>query len=280
MADAPTPVTPLEGKTAIDEKMFFEPERLSYQSGEAIAAAIAQAVKDDILQKTVVIVGTQLLADFANLQAIYATMESMTRDYESVASLGRDLSVRRSGPGRESTSKETSAAEFAVALTGAIAPATALVNAAVGLVSFFREDVEYYGAKTVVDTLAFEISLAAHLLQGGAKEVIIPDLRVDPTIRTDPGSLSFGLAKVQKAKSNAWALIGPMISKLVQLEAELERAARNADQSELDRIAGLVSDLRRDMEPVTEPLARNDQRLAARCDRLFRKHPNFRCTGS
>jgi hypothetical protein len=122
--------------------------------------------------------------------------------------------------------------------------------------------VEYHGAKTVVDALAFEIALASHLMEVKAGEVIIPDLRVDPIVETGEGSLSFRLARVQKAKSEAWALLGPMITELVELEAELEKAARAVNQAEFDRFSGLVSDLRRDMQPVSDPLARCDQRLS------------------
>ena len=261
MSDTPTSVTPLEGKTTIDDKMFFEPERLSYQCADAIAGEIAQRVKNEVSEKTVVIASTQLLADFANLQAVYVMLDSLTRDYQSVAHLGRELTQRRSQPGLESLNL-ASESVIAAAVTGAIAPATAMVNMALGLVSFFREDVEYHGAKTVVDSLAFELAIASHLREVGAPKVIIPDLRIDSAVRTNENSLSFRLAKTQNAKSEAWRLVAPMITELVQLEAELERAAQEKNQAEFDRISAVVSDLRRDMQPVSEPLARCDQRLA------------------
>jgi hypothetical protein len=260
MAESETSVTPLEGKTTIDDKMFFEPERLSYQCAVDIAAEIAENVKAEVTNQTVVIASTQLLADFANLQAAYTTLETLAQDYENVASLGREFTMRRS-----LTVMEESVVPDAVigaALTSAIAPATTLVNAALGLVGFFREDVEFHGARTTVDTLAFEITLAAHLKQVAGTKVIIPDLKVGSAVITTEGSLSFRLAKVQKAKSAAWALIAPMITELVQLEAELERVAREGNQSEFDRISAQISDLRRDMQPVSEPLARSDQQLA------------------
>jgi hypothetical protein len=261
MAEKEISVTPLEGKTTIDDKMFFEPERLSYQCAEAIAAEIAEKVSCNVEGQTVVIASTQLLADFANLQAAYTTLEVLARDYQSVADLGGELTVRRSLPGVEHVTI-ASEAFISAAVTSAIAPATALVNAALGLVGFFREDVEYHGAKTTVDSLAFEIALASHLKEAKAKEVIIPDLKITSAVLARENSLSFRLAKAQSAKSRAWSVIAPMITELVRLEAELERVAREGDQAEFDRISALVSDLRRDMQPVSEPLARCDQQLA------------------
>lgn len=262
MPETSTSVAPLEGKTTVDEKMFFEPERLSYQAAATIAAAIARAVQTKVKDKIVVIAGTQLLTDFANLQAVYATLESLSRDYLNVVQLGHEFARRRSQPVAERRVADVSEEAFSAALIGAIAPATALVNAALGLVSFFREDVEYRGSKTVVDTLAFEITLASQLMEGGAKEVIVPDLRVDSSPSTNGNSLSNRLGRVQTAKTEAWALLAPMISELVQLEAELEKAGRDMNQPEFDRISALVSDLRRDMQPISEPLARADQRLS------------------
>jgi hypothetical protein len=165
-------------------------------------------------------------------------------------------------PLTETVAIATSDALVSAALTGVIAPATALINAAVGLISFFRQDVAYHGAQTPVDTLAFEIALGSQLKEMNAKEVIIPDLRVALNTSTNADSLSFRLAKVQTAKSDAWGLIGPMITELVQLEADLEKAGRDMNQTEFDRLSTLVSDLRRDMQPISEPLARSDQRFS------------------
>ena len=262
MPDTPTSATPLEGKTTIDEKMFFEPERLSYQSAVAIADAIASAVKPEVVGKTVVIAGTQLLTDLANLRATYSTLDSLTRDYASVAELGKKVLERRLQPITDPVPIASADALVGAALTGVIAPATALITAAVGLISLFREDVEYHGAKALVDTLAFEIALASQLIENEARAVIIPDLKVDLNTSTGADSLSFRLAKVQAAKGEAWAVIGPMISELVQLEAELEKAGRENNQPEFDRISEVVSDLRRDMQPISDPLSRSDQRLS------------------
>jgi len=261
---SPSSVTPLEGKTTIDDKMFFEPERLSYKSADKITLRIADAVGDDIKDQTVVIAGTRLLADLANLRATYLTLHSVAKDYRDIANLGSRLAERRAQPQRAQPPLDVAHSTLiAEAVTAAIAPATSLVTAALGLLSFFREDVEYHGAKTTVDSLAFEIALAAKLKSKGAKEVIVPDLMVISTTKIGTNSLSMRLAKAQKAKSDAWAAVGPMISELVRLEAELDEAARRKDQERFERLSALVSDLRRDMHPVSDPLSRADQRLAS-----------------
>ena len=265
-------VTPLEGKTTIDDKMFFEPERLSYECAIAIAAEIVDKVKnaeingDWLKEATIVLAGTQLLVDFANLQAAYTTLESLTRDYQSVAGLGTELSKPASleeGIEEAIPTSGSIISAITAAIVPGIAPATALVNATLGLVSFFREDVEYHGIKTTIDPLAFEITLASQLKRAGAKEVIIPDLRVDSTVLISENSLNARLAKAQLAKTAAWAVVAPLITELVQLEAELEEVAREGNQSEFDRLSISISALRRNMQPISEPLSRCDQQLAS-----------------
>jgi hypothetical protein len=104
--------------------------------------------------------------------------------------------------------------------------------------------------------------LASHL-KPKAKKVIIPDLVVDSTVLESENSLSRRLEKAQNAKSAAWKVISPMITELARLEAELEKVAREGKQSEFDRISAAISNLRRNMQPISEPLSRCDQRLAA-----------------
>jgi hypothetical protein len=262
MPDTTPTIAPLEGKTTIDDEMFFEPERLSYQSADAIAARIAETLKENVHGQTVVIAGTALLSDFANLQAVYLTLRSVAKDYESIATVGRSLAESRLLAPAESLLAMAHESLVANFLSTAIAPATSVISATLGLLSFFREDVEYHGAKTTMETLAFEIALAAKLKSAGAGNVIVPDLMVISTARIDGNSISVLLAHAQKAKAQAWEAAGPMISELLRIEGELDQAAREKNQSRFDELSLQVSDLRRDMQPISEPLSRSDQRLA------------------
>src|ERR1700734_4313465 len=86
MAGANLPqVTPLEGKTTIDDKLIFEPQRLSYESARVIASQIVCPIADRIKDQVVVVVSTSVLADFANLQAAYLTLEGLTQEYSSIS---------------------------------------------------------------------------------------------------------------------------------------------------------------------------------------------------
>lgn len=264
MADtAQNTITPLEGKTTIDNQMFFEPERLSYQSADHVAARIAREVRDKVKGRTVVIAGTQLLADFANLQAIYLLLDSIRSDYGALISQGIDIGNMHSLVAPEKIVEFKNEATFAeAAISSPLAPITTVLDATLGLVSLFREDVEYHGAKTVVDTLAFEIALAAWLKAEGATKVFVPDLMMVPLTEVRPGSLRDRLKSAQNAKASVWKLVGPLISDLARLEGELDEAVREKDQQRLDALASRVSELRSVMQPIADPLARTDQRLA------------------
>ena len=75
--------------------MFFEPSRLSYQSAALIAERIAKRVKTETEDKIVVITGTPLLADFANLQAVFLLLRSLQMDYEVLATQAASLCKRK-----------------------------------------------------------------------------------------------------------------------------------------------------------------------------------------
>jgi hypothetical protein len=256
-----TSTQPLEGKTTIDDKMRFEPERLSYESANLLAVQIANTVATAVKDCTVIIAGTQLLSDFSNLRAVYLTLEILAHDYENLAGLGKGLAERRLHVDVDHPLMAAPEAMFTAAISSAIAPATALANAALGLISLFRSDVEYRGATTSVDGLAFELALGSKLI-GKAQKVILPDLMVISAISKEQNSLTVRLARTEKAKAAAWAAVGPLISELVRLEGELDRAARENDQAEFDKLTVLLSDLRRDLQPISEPMARCDQRFA------------------
>jgi len=268
-------VTPLQGKTTIDDKMFFDPERLSYESAGDIAGRVACKVKDKVRDEVVVIAGTRLLADFANLQAIYALLDELQREYGSIADQAQSL-VGRSTPKELEIHEGFVSAELgagAKTVASGITPVTTLVGAALGLVSLFRQDVEYHGEKTVVDALAFEIALAAQVHHHGARTVFVPDLSVLPALEIEDSQLQGRLNQVLQAKAEAWAAVGPMISNLVRLEGELDEAAKAKKQDDLDRLSLEVSNMRRDLAPIADPLGRLDQRLSDLQNQLNKVEP-------
>lgn len=264
--NTPTQVTPLEGKTSIDDKMFFEPSRLSYQSVDHIAQRITTEVQEAAQNRTVVITGTSLLTDFNNLQAVYLMLESLERDYKALAGHAEVITKWPTPLQHEesnSSKLQSDVTSPATLISGAnLNPVTTLLNTALGLASLFREDVDYRGLNTVIDPLTFELALAAKLKAGGANEVFVPDLMVVSLAEATTGSLRDRLKLVQTAKARAWAALGPRIAELILLEAKLDQASLCNDQKLFDKLTAQVSDMRRDLQPVSEHLSRSDQSLA------------------
>jgi hypothetical protein len=273
---ASNPATPLEGKTSIDDKMFFDPERLSYESASNIAWKVACAIKEKTKDKVVVVAGTRLLADFANLQAIYSLLDSLGRAYESIGVQAESL-VRPVASKESEIIDEAFVSEgvdtVVKATASTVAPVTTLVGAAIGLASLFRQDVDYHGQKTLVDALAFEIALGAMIRRQGAATVYVPDLSVLPALETEKSLLQMRLNQVLQAKAKAWAAVGPMISELVRLEGAVDEAARTKKQGDLDRLSLEVSNMRRDLAPIADPLGRLDQQFSDLQNQLKQVEP-------
>ncbi|MCI0348480.1 MAG: hypothetical protein L0Z53_03555 [Acidobacteriales bacterium] len=264
--DTSKSVTPLEGKTSVDDKMFFEPERLSYQSAEAIVDRIAAQIRPKATEhppRKLVIIGAPLLADFANLQAAYLGLEGLHREYSTLAEHSGRL-MQRLQPQKAALEGLAFDSSLALAQTApaALLPATNAIGAALGLVSFFREDVAYTGIKTNVDSLAFELALAAKLKALGVKEVFVADLMFVPLAEARQDSLRGRLAAVQEAKASAWANMGPIIGEMIRLESDLDDAVKAKNQSSCDQLSQRLSLLRRNAEPITTPLGRLDQHFA------------------
>jgi hypothetical protein len=260
---------PLDGKTTIDDKMFFEPERLGYESVVEVAKKIADQVHNKTSDRIIVIAGPSVLADFANLQAVHGILDSLLHDYNGLSELAAPKPRVHGEIYEETFTEEAEAATIpsAAALVGSvvasvISPATTLVGGTLGLVSLFRSDVEYHGEKTSIDTLAFEIALANQLRANCEIKVFIPDLTVLPLSGAIPNGLQDKLEKIQKAKANVWAAIRPMISQLVQLEGGLDDAVKNKNQDAVNSLSNKVSALRGELAPISDPLARLDQRLS------------------
>jgi hypothetical protein len=273
MADARLPeITPLEGKTTIDDKLSFDPLRLSYESACTIASKIVRPIAVRIKDQVVVVVSTSILADFANLQAAYLTLEGLMQEYSSIAQQAQSTDNRwKPAAGFELFGLTEGVAATAATTVGSvlgtaaavITPVGTAVTAALGVLSLFREDVEYHGVTTSVDRLAFEIEVAASLKSHGAREAFVPDLMTIPLAKATAESLRGRLAAIEKAKAAAWATIAPLVAQLISAEAELDQAtlAATKDTALIARLAVEVSTLRRDTEPLVGPLGRADQRF-------------------
>lgn len=264
MATAPLQtVAPLEGTTKVDEKMTFEPERLSYISANSIAEQVCDCVGNDVSGKVVVIVDLATLADFGNLQSSYLTLAQITAEYEALNTHANSTSTRLALAGPKEIAGVKELAPVPAAAVPLVAPAAAAVSAALGLVSLFRQDVEYHGAATTVDGLAFSLALAGFLKAAGAKTVYLPDLMVIRKTQHAAASLYPRVEKLEKAKAEAWQAAGPLISRLVDLEGQLDTATKANDKKELSDRSREVSFLRRELDPMMTALSQADQRLSA-----------------
>jgi hypothetical protein len=252
-------VTPLAGTTTVDDKMTFEPVRLSYKSAGKLAQRIADAAAAWTTKKQVVIAEASLLTQFSNLQSFYISLDDIAQDYEALSAHAGDTQIRlgmRVAVERDSVDAVTPLAQPLVQ------PVVAAVNAALGLASLFRTDVDFHGVAAPLDALAFELSLAGHLVAQGAKTVFVPALMYIAKPDDSDGSILSRIHKLQQAKGAAWQAAGPLISRLVSLEGDLDDAVTAKDQDRVDQLSSEVSALRRDLDPLSAALARSDQRLA------------------
>jgi hypothetical protein len=152
-------------------------------------------------------------------------------------------------------------ATIAAGATSAVGVAAPLVGAALGLVGLLKQDTQYYGDRTTLDPLAFELALADRVKQGGARAVIVPNLTVfEPAKKQD--SLITSLEQLQAGKSAAWSSVGPLIAALVSEEKALAEATAAKNQAEVDRLSKELGEMRRNLDPLAIPLERADQRLA------------------
>jgi hypothetical protein len=279
-----TIIPPDEGRTTVADKMFYETELLSYRCAESIASSIACKVRASLRGRTVVIVGTPLLADFANLDALLLTLADMQNEYEAITARAESVvqaklrrEVAKSQAGETSRRFEEAlipeanipsallggltGASIVGAATSAVGVAAPLVGAALGLVGLLKQDNQYYGDRTTLDPLAFELALADQLKQGGADAVIVPNLTVFQPAK-NPDSIISLMERLQASKSASWSSVGPMIAELVSLEKELADASAAKNQAEIDRLSKELAETRRNLDPLAIPLERADQRLA------------------
>ena len=249
-------ITPLEGRTTIDDKASFEPERLSYEATIGVATQIATAIKPEVNGKTVVIAGVAFLADLGNLASARLQLEGLMEDYERV------LAAVTSGPVPQIA--PTAAPAPPAATTASIVGITALtagLQSALGLVSLLRQDVDIKGIPTTIDARSFEIALAVAVKEGGASKVIVPELTALREPRAGEGSLQALLRSIEDVRQQAWQAVGPLLAKLGAADAALEAATRTGVQADVDRLSRAVFDVRRDVEPLSQTLGQADRRL-------------------
>ena len=197
-------ITPLGGKTTVDDKVLFEAQRLSYDAARVIAEKIARRISERTKGREVVVAGTQLLADMSNLVATRSVLEQLAHDYDALAKIAHALppAVPR---GALTRGYITLAATVAPGLEAV----SAGVQSALTLISLFRQDVDYKGVPISIDTLAFELELAARLRMHKAKEVVVPDFAVFTAPATGAGTVIALLENVKVARAEAMKALVP-----------------------------------------------------------------------
>lgn len=256
MPDAtPNPIQPLEGKTSIDREMFFEPELLSYEAARRVADEIARKVSEKIMADpatptNIVLTDGALLADLANLEVVYLQLDGLKQDYAALA--GSNQIAEAVLPGAD-----------AIVAPAALTALNGGLNAALGLLSLFREDTEFHGRRTQVDATAFQLMLAGALKNKHAEavQVTLPRLLAPRAASNKEGSLRARLIAVHEERQKVWVRVRPLILDLARLDTDLDIAARAGNQPEVDRLSQELMALRRVLDPITDPLSRLDARL-------------------
>lgn len=256
-------VTPLDGRTTLNDKMFFEPERLAYASSEDIADAIAEAVDKHLgttNQRPVVITAGELLIDLSNLAAAEAMLASAKLQFQTCTQLGGAINSTADLIKAPLEGLAFTAAVAAVA--PAVAPAVAALTSAITLVSLFRENVVLSGVTTEMDQLTFRILVAAKLRK---KEIRVRLYDTElPSQAPGSSPLLTALQDAEMARSDAWKALAPHLAALAEGQAKLDAAARANPQNNaaLDAAAKDVTAKRQKITPVTNLLERADAHLA------------------
>jgi hypothetical protein len=260
-ASVPEKPDPQSGTTTIDDKMRFGPQRMAYGATKDLAIEIADAVSDHIKGKVVVIAGTQLMTDFANLEATKVTLAGLEGEYSRIAEFVASMSESaRRGPDGAAKLPVRAARSDAAGMVAAAAGANPFVAAAVGVLNLLRSDVEYHGTQTSIDRLAFELHVAGALQRRGAAKVFVPDLMVQPHTSVTDSKLLETLEKVASAKRAAWLAVAPLVTRLARAEALLDHAiSEKQDAATLEKLRVEVREARQDLEPFNAPLSHADQ---------------------
>lgn len=249
------------GKLTVDDKMRFGPQRMAYAAAHDIAIGIASRVREATSQKFVVIAGTQLLADFANLEASKLSLIGLIHEYIRIKSFAESVKDEKEALSDEGVLEAVAGlAGAGAAVAAAAAGVNPFVAAALGVLSLMQSDVEIHGAETPVDRLAFEIDVAAAVKDAGAAKVLIPDFMVQPLANSSDSKLQELLGQVAKAKGDAWDSVAHFIARLSKAEADLDLAITEKKVAkEIDLLRVAVRDGRRDLEPFHRPLSKADE---------------------
>lgn len=204
-------IKPLDGKTTVDDKVVFEPQRLSYDAARVIAEKIARRISARTRDKLVVIAGTQLLADFSNLVATKAVLEELANEYDALAEATHASTPVL--PAKVRSHRFRSTELLNLNLAAPLGAVTAGVQGALALLSLFRQDVDYKGVPVSIDTLGFELELAARIRMHKASEVIVPDFALLAAPEKGAGALRTLVEKVKEARAK---VILAAVSKIPQ----------------------------------------------------------------
>jgi hypothetical protein len=249
-------IKPLDGKTTVDDKMVFEPQRLSYDAARVIAEKIARRISGRTKDKVVVIAGRQLLADFSNLVATKAVLEELANEYDALAK-----ATHASTPVVPAAVRSTRVRTTELRTLNLAAPletVTAGVQGALALLSLFRQDVDYKGVPVSIDTLGFELELAARIRMHKASEVIVPDFALVTAPEKGVDALRTLVEKVKEARSG---VILAAESKLPHSKNEdlVDEAAMKSGGHVVDLNHPPIPAPRSNLEMVGEVFAQIDQ---------------------
>jgi len=252
-------VTSVAGKTTLDDKMSFEPERLAYVSAGTVAGRIAKRVVADVgTTRPVVISGGELMADLTNLAATEMLLKQVVAQYKTCEALGEAMTKAEEGDERMMIAASAAAA---AGLPG-VAPLLTAAQSAIALLGLFREDVEYRGAKTEVDQMAFRFALAAHLKDKGV-DVRTYDTALPAAPAAGASAIEQALADAEAARVAAWTALAPHLAALAEAQAQLDSAARMPNNAAaVQNAAKDVTALRQKISPVSDALDRADAQFS------------------
>jgi len=252
-------IKPLDGKTTVDDKVVFEPQRLSYDAARVIAENIARRISGRTRDQVVVIAGSQLLADFSNLVATKAVLEELANEYDALAKATHASTPVLPAAVRSTRPRTTELLHLNLAAP--LETVTAGVQGALALLSLFRQDVDYKGVPVSIDTLGFEIELAARIRMHKASEVIVPDFALLAAPEKDAGAIRSLIEKVKEARARvilaaASKIPQPKHEELVDEDEKKKSASHVVDPNDLPSHAP-----RSNLEMVGEIFAQIDQRF-------------------
>jgi hypothetical protein len=143
-----------------------------------------------------------------------------------------------------------------------VSPIFAGLQAGIGLLSLFRENVQFTGAKTSVDQRALQFSVASSLTTRGIA-VRLHETEIPPP--DSPGSaLRTELLEVEQARARAAETVAPHVTRLIDAQARLESAAAVPDNTAAVQVAAQdLTRIRQQMAPLTDALEHADAQLTA-----------------